>query len=102
MSIDGRLSMCSGWSMRHGSPRISWPLRGLFTGERLRGRLLEPVPALGKPTAAWKARPRVRLVFSHIPPGQPTWPYISYDYEARKRELTGSWFTAARRSSSCP
>jgi hypothetical protein len=33
-------------------------------------------------------RPKVRLVFSHIPPGQPTWPYISYDYEARKKELT--------------
>ena len=38
----------------------------------------------------------MRLVFSHIPPGQPTWPYISYDYEARKRELT------ARLVSGCP
>jgi hypothetical protein len=44
-------------------------------------------PVLGKPIAM-ESRPRVRLVFSHIPPGQPTWPYISYDYEARKRELT--------------
>jgi hypothetical protein len=44
-------------------------------------------PVLGKPIDM-ASRPRVRLVFSHIPPGQPTWPYISYDYEARKRELT--------------
>jgi hypothetical protein len=35
-------------------------------------------PALGKPADVEK-RPKVRLVFSHIPPGQPTWPYISYD-----------------------
>jgi len=33
-------------------------------------------------------KPRVRLVFTHIPRGRPTWPYISYDYEARKKELT--------------
>jgi hypothetical protein len=44
-------------------------------------------PALGKPIGA-EARPKVRLVFSHVPPGQPTWPYIGYDYEARKRVLT--------------
>ena len=43
--------------------------------------------AWGKPTMM-EPRPKVRLVFSHIPPGQPTWPYNSYDYEARKRELT--------------
>jgi len=30
---------------------------------------------------------KVRLVFSHIAPGQPTWPYIGYDYEGRKKEL---------------
>jgi hypothetical protein len=46
------------------------------------------VPALAKPTEFSGPRARVRLVFSHIPPGRPTWPYISYDYEARKRELT--------------
>lgn len=33
-------------------------------------------------------RPKVRLVFSHIPPGRPTWPNIGYDYEGRKKELT--------------
>ncbi|MGB9907580.1 MAG: hypothetical protein ACPLRR_09380 [Candidatus Saccharicenans sp.] len=32
-------------------------------------------------------RPRVRLVFSHIPPDRPTWPNIGYDYESRKKEL---------------
>jgi hypothetical protein len=39
--------------------------------------------------AFMEIRPKVRLVFSHIPKGQPTWPYISYDYEARKKELIG-------------
>jgi hypothetical protein len=38
------------------------------------------------PRAAEK--PRVRLVFSHIPPDTPTWPNIGYDYEGRKKELT--------------
>lgn len=33
-------------------------------------------------------RPRIRLVFSHIPPDRPTWPNIGYDYEGRKKELT--------------
>jgi len=32
-------------------------------------------------------KPRVRLVFSHIPPDTPTWPNIGYDYEGRKKEL---------------
>ncbi len=33
------------------------------------------------------AKPRVRLVFSHIPPDRPCWPNIGYDYEGRKKEL---------------
>ena len=45
-------------------------------------------PALGKPAGSLGDKPRVRLVFTHVPPGRPTWPYISYDYETRKRELT--------------
>ena len=53
---------------------------GCMAGARAR-------PVLGKP-AAVSGRPKVRLVFSHIPPGQPTWPTINYDYETRKRELT--------------
>jgi hypothetical protein len=44
------------------------------------------VPAIGKPVAS-DVKPRVRLVFTHIPPGRPSWPYISHDYETRKREL---------------
>jgi hypothetical protein len=32
-------------------------------------------------------RPKIRLVFSHIPPEKPTWPNIGYDYESRKKEL---------------
>ena len=84
MSLDGRLSIvqdgacgvhrrgflgrCAGCALVSGCAAGSWSAR-----------------ALGKPVQA-EARPRVRLVFSHIPPGQPTWPYISYDYEARKRD----------------
>lgn len=33
-------------------------------------------------------KPKICLVFSHIPPDKPTWPNIGYDYEGRKRELT--------------
>lgn len=36
-----------------------------------------------------KSKPRVALVFSHVPPEAPTWPTIGYDYEGRKRELAG-------------
>jgi hypothetical protein len=31
---------------------------------------------------------RLRLVFTHIDPKKPTWPYQGYDYEGRKKELT--------------
>jgi hypothetical protein len=41
-------------------------------------------------------KPRVRLVFTHIPPQSPTWPNIGYDYEGRKKELT------ARLTKGCP
>ena len=41
-------------------------------------------------------KPRIRLVFAHIPPEKPTWPYQGYDYEGRKKELT------ARLRQSCP
>lgn len=37
------------------------------------------------PEGAPKAK--VRLVFTHIPPDQATWPNIGYDYEGRKKEL---------------
>ena len=66
----GFLARCAGCSL------VSGCMVGAWAG-----------PVLGKPTAM-EGRPRVRLVFSHIPPGQPTWPYINYDYEAQKRELT--------------
>ncbi len=33
------------------------------------------------------SRPKIRLVFSHIPPDRPTWPNIGYNYEGRKKEL---------------
>lgn len=35
-----------------------------------------------------KGKPRVTVVFSHVPPEYPTWPSVGYDYEGRKRELT--------------
>jgi L-fucose isomerase-like protein len=43
-----------------------------------------------------KDKARVRLVFSHIPPTQATWPNIGYDYESRKKELT------AKLTAACP
>lgn len=42
------------------------------------------------------AKPKIRLVFTHIKPGTPTWPHSEYDYESRKKELT------ARLTQSCP
>ena len=41
-------------------------------------------------------KPKLRLVFTHIPPDKPTWPYQGYDYEGRKKELT------ARLRQACP
>ncbi len=54
---------------------------------------LAAVSALGTVPAAAQSTPQcpkanVRLVFSHIQPGQPTWPNIGYDYEGRKKEVT--------------
>jgi hypothetical protein len=33
-------------------------------------------------------KPKIRLVFTHEPPENATWPNIGYDYEGRKKELT--------------
>jgi len=43
-----------------------------------------------------QAKPRIRLVFTHVPASRPTWPNVGYDYEARKKELT------ARLRAACP
>ncbi|MCF7668283.1 MAG: hypothetical protein K9N48_00700 [Verrucomicrobia bacterium] len=43
-----------------------------------------------------KQKARVRLVFSHIRKGTPTWPHSEYDYASRKKELT------AKLRESCP
>ncbi len=39
-------------------------------------------------------KPRIRVVFSHVPSTGPIWPYIGYDFEKRKKELIGG-LTAA-------
>jgi hypothetical protein len=49
---------------------------------------LTAIPAAAQP-AAGDEKARVRLVFTHIPPQNPTWPNIGYDYEGRKKELLG-------------
>jgi hypothetical protein len=54
---------------------------------------LAGVSALGLNSAVAQTPPggekaKVRLVFTHIPPGSPTWPNIGYDYEGRKKQLT--------------
>lgn len=44
---------------------------------------------LDSPAAAPLAgNAKLRLVFTHVPPETPTWPYQGYDYEKRKKELT--------------
>lgn len=55
-------------------------------------------PAIAAPQAAAPAtaKTRLRLIFAHITPQKPTWPYQGYDYEARKTELT------ARLRQACP
>ena len=86
MSIDRRLSVVH--DEGPGVDRRRFLSR--CTGCALAGSCLlsdRGVSALGKPMEV-ERRPKVRLVFTHIPAGQPTWPYISYDYETRKRELT--------------
>jgi len=45
-------------------------------------------PQAAAPSAAPEEKPKLRLVFTHIPPDKPTWPYQGYDYEGRKKELT--------------
>ena len=86
MSINGRLNLVSEQSC--GIDRRGFLARCAgcsLAGGCLAGAWASPV--LGRATAVAE-RPKVRLVFSHVPPGQPTWPYINYDYETRKSELT--------------
>jgi hypothetical protein len=37
--------------------------------------------------AAPEGRPKVKVVFTHSPPGVPSWPHSEYDYESRKRAV---------------
>jgi hypothetical protein len=53
---------------------------GTTTAPALAAEPLIPAPAGRKP--------KIRLVFTHISPEQPTWPNIGYDYQQRKQELT--------------
>jgi hypothetical protein len=46
--------------------------------------------------AAAPVQPVLRLVFTHVPVERETWPYLGYDYEGRKKELT------ARLEKACP
>ncbi|RJP23316.1 MAG: hypothetical protein C4527_20415, partial [Candidatus Omnitrophota bacterium] len=48
-----------------------------------------PKSAFSVPAGAIDSdKPQIRLVFTHIPPDTPTWPYMGYDYDGRKQELT--------------
>ena len=57
-----------------------------------------PAPGRGLPSVApaGGGKAKVRLVFSHPPPTVQGWPYLGYDFEARKTELT------SRLRSACP
>ncbi|MGB9863347.1 MAG: hypothetical protein ACPLPQ_06020 [Candidatus Saccharicenans sp.] len=76
------------------------PARGCTRRDFLAGCLASTAPLffhLKKPSVssldlavkpeADSPRPKIRLVFSHLPPDRPTWPNIGYDYESRKKEL---------------
>jgi hypothetical protein len=54
------------------------------------------VTKIGRAQTATPEKPRIRLIFSHITPEKPTWPYQGYDYEGRKKQLT------ARLAADCP
>jgi len=41
-------------------------------------------------------KPKIGIIFSHITPDKPTWPYKGYDYEGRKKQLT------AKLKAACP
>jgi hypothetical protein len=51
-------------------------------------------PLLARPASSGQAappdggKPVLRLVFTHLPKEEETWPYQGYDYEKRKEELT--------------
>ncbi|HWR51598.1 MAG TPA: hypothetical protein VN428_10855 [Bryobacteraceae bacterium] len=53
-------------------------------------------PGVARSQTADSSKPKIRLVFTHITPEKPTWPYQGYDYEDRKKEL------AARLREGCP
>jgi hypothetical protein len=56
------------------------------------GSVRAQAPAPGPAPGARK--PRIKLVFSHVPAGTPTWPYSTYDYETRKAALTSKLVAA--------
>jgi hypothetical protein len=41
------------------------------------------------PRVNTQTRPKIGVIFSHITPDEPTWPYKGYDYEGRKKQLSG-------------
>ncbi len=57
---------------------------GLSAVSILTNSALAQTPQLKLPTQ----KAKVRLVFTHEPPENATWPNIGYDYEGRKKELT--------------
>jgi len=65
-----KCAICAG-----GLAGISLLTRSAFAGE----------PAISIPTE----KAKVRLVFTHISPSKPCWPYIGFDFEGRKKELLG-------------
>ena len=51
---------------------------------------LVPRMAPARTPEAPPERPRLRLIFTHIVPEKPTWPYQGFDYDGRKKELTAA------------
>lgn len=79
-------------SPRSRTPVCSFNRREFLGGCAACAAGLAGISLLGAKSASAQApypseKAKVRLVFTHIPPGSPTWPNIGYDYEERKSEL---------------
>jgi hypothetical protein len=70
----GFLSRCAGCALAAGCAAAS-------------GVVPAPARARADDAPATGGRPKVKVVFTHSPPGVPSWPHSEYDYESRKHAV---------------
>jgi len=75
---------------RCGCPALALSRRGFLAGCAACAAGARGLAALAAdaPAADAAAKPRIRLVFTHVPSTGPIWPNIGYDFDKRKKELT--------------